>query len=920
MRWMKKTIFLWGLLLFCLSIAPVGAYAVPKTELTIKTVIDNINEVGSDVKTKAFTYNVKQVVDMERFSKQCLVPYADAVVKGFTWKHNQTQTITFSASPRSGNPHWFFFAPAGGTHSQISLTKVEFGYNTGSYTYNDGGKAPVVVKDSTWAQVLNNNKGKAEVVLHFRYNPTIGEVANDPEPKVIYNKMIDYLGDGAHNPDTNVKGANDYRLYLTLETEKKEKDKDKDIIFVLDTSGSMGAQFGNGKTRFQQMKETVISATEVLMKNPNNRVSIVRFSKRAEEIIRNSSNKAAVISAVNKLNSPYGTNYYEGLTMSGNILRSLVDPNRETVVFFITDGEPTGAEPGVNASTINSRQYDIVLIYAMEAARSFPTVDRFYSVFMGSGSGSASKLQTITQRVNVKNEKYMIQAKDSQEMKNTFDRFLSKVGGSLFDVEIEDQLSQYVEYTGESKVVQVTDGVSKTLVQGRDYQLTYDSQSKKVNMKLIGNTAPDSRYILSFNVRASEQALAEYDINNAYPNVGDSGTDYPGNATSSGKRGFFSNAVAKLKYKFDGGRPIEKVYAKPVIQLVKPNEIPVLIEPKKVLTGKELQKDQFEFELYEETPQGKVVIGTAKNEADGTIKFDSLNVTRAGKFTYRMREIIPSTPELGMTYDETVFDVNVTVVWENNVLVVKKIEYPKQPTFVNKYEPLPVSVTLKAEKELVGRALKNNEFEFTLAQAGSSVLQSKRNTSGGNVTFDPIKFTKVGEYEYTIREAVPTPSDKNIRYDMTIKNVTVKVTDAGGYLVADVSYTPDNIFRNEFFYPPVKSVISLKKVLTGMRLDGLRFDFELKDMQTGETVVVQNLNNGDILYPDIEFKDPGVYKFEVRELLPKNPDKYMTYDTKKVIKVTVTVTDDGSGTLVTQTDYTPEAVFYNSYKIRGGIW
>lgn len=919
-----KNIF-WGYLLILMflftfdlqSYASVGALNV-----RVRTVIENIDEAPAEVRTKSFNYNIIRTVNMYRIEGKCLVPNDNSPKKGFSWKHGQISTISFNGIRGNTSYDILLFQSAANTDAHVSLSRIEYAGNTRAYTYNDGGRANTSVTPFNWAEIINSNSRSAELTLYFRYNPDIGELGKAPDPEVSYSKQIDYLGDGGGNPDTSAGGPNDYRLYLSLATEETAKEKDKDIVFLLDVSNSMTAPLGTA-TRFDHMKSTLASTIGTLTQNPNNRISIIRFGTNTQTLISHSSDKAGLKQIVDNMALPGGseggTNYYSAFKEAGSILAGLNDPGRETVVFFLTDGLPTSALPAVNAVGY-TKQYEVALPYAVDAASAFPKTDRFYSVFIGDSPGDASGLQTVTQKIDVSIEKYMVHVSSPEQLKNTFDRFLSRVGGLLFDVKIEDELSEYVDYAGESKVVRIKGGNESRLLASTDYRLSVDASSKKVILELIGNTVAGARYVLSFNVRANDNALVYYDVNKSYPHIGDEGTDYRDNVTSSMQPGFYSNAQAVLRYKFDGGHSAEKLYPKPVIQVVAPPAIPVVIEGKKELTGMDLEADQFEFELYEEAENGeKKTVSSAKNDENGNIVFDSLNVSRPGNYRYFMREIIPAAPQPGMTYDETVFEIEVKIEWIDNELKATEINYKEVPVFKNNYEAAPVIVTIEALKELEGRALASGEFEFTLTQNGA-VIGTARNGGDGKVSFDPITISMPNEYEYMIREVPPIPSDPHIIYDVAPRKVKVKVWDAGGRLQADVSYEPDNIFKNKFQFRPVQPVIQLKKVLYGMRLEGASFSFQLEDLSTGEKTVVSNNNQGEIIFSDIIFSAPGTYLYEVRELLPDHPNEYMTYDTEKVIQVTVTVSDDGTGDLQADVDFSEDPVFYNYYKVRGGIW
>jgi pilin isopeptide linkage protein len=197
-------------------------------------------------------------------------------------------------------------------------------------------------------------------------------------------------------------------------------------------------------------------------------------------------------------------------------------------------------------------------------------------------------------------------------------------------------------------------------------------------------------------------------------------------------------------------------------------------------------------------------------------------------------------------------------------------------------------------------------------------VETVSNDGSGKIKFSTLTFTKEGTYTYLIRESVPIPADPNITYDLKTITAKVLVTDLGGKLKAEASYWPDQVFNNHFSYQPESAAIELKTVLTGMQLTTGLFEFELKDMVSGEVQKSENRADGIISF-FVSYDEPGEHTYQVRELKPSNPVQYMNYDSKE-ITVTVKVEDDGTGNLVTTVDYPGGKTFYNTYKIRGGIW
>ncbi|MGI5990351.1 MAG: InlB B-repeat-containing protein, partial [Lachnospiraceae bacterium] len=90
------------------------------------------------------------------------------------------------------------------------------------------------------------------------------------------------------------------------------------------------------------------------------------------------------------------------------------------------------------------------------------------------------------------------------------------------------------------------------------------------------------------------------------------------------------------------------------------------IAAKKILAGGTLADGQFSFELRDADGQ---TLQTAKNGSDGLVMFDRLSFASEGTYTYTVREVLPedADPSLdgiqkdGVTYDETVYTVTVTV-------------------------------------------------------------------------------------------------------------------------------------------------------------------------------------------------------------------------------------------------------------------
>ncbi|WP_000563152.1 Spy0128 family protein, partial [Streptococcus sp. C300] len=198
----------------------------------------------------------------------------------------------------------------------------------------------------------------------------------------------------------------------------------------------------------------------------------------------------------------------------------------------------------------------------------------------------------------------------------------------------------------------------------------------------------------------------------------------------------------------------------------------------KVLEGKALEADKYEFELKE----GDKVVATAKNAADGTVTFEDIKYAAAGNHTYTISEKAGS--EKGVTYDTAKHEVKVAVTDNGQGQLVATVT-DNNPTFTNTYKAATTSATITAKKVLNGKALEAGKYEFELKE-GDKVVATAKNAADGTVTFPAISYDAAGPHTYTITEKAG--SEAGVTYDTATHEVTVNVTDNGqGQLVATVT-------------------------------------------------------------------------------------------------------------------------------------
>lgn len=322
------------------------------------------------------------------------------------------------------------------------------------------------------------------------------------------------------------------------------------------------------------------------------------------------------------------------------------------------------------------------------------------------------------------------------------------------------------------------------------------------------------------------------------------------------------------------------------------------IRATKTLDGKDLEKDEFTFELRDASGS---VVQTAKNAANGQVIFEAIEYEKAGAYDYVLAEV-PGT-EAGVTYDTTTYPVRVTVESKDGALaaaVTYKVSTDKdakyettEPTFKNTFASS--SAVIKATKELEGRDLKANEFEFELKDEDGEVVDTAKNAADGTVTFDSISYSKAGTYKYTIVEK--SNGLANVTYDQSEFTATVTVEKKDGKLTTKVEYSTDPVFKNTYTEPTDKSVkvqVTAKKELTGRDLRAGEFHFTLTSSSGKVLDTITNNASGDIIFQNLTFYKAGTYTYYIAEVQESNVN--MTYDSS-VYEVVITVTADKNGKL-----------------------
>ena len=193
------------------------------------------------------------------------------------------------------------------------------------------------------------------------------------------------------------------------------------------------------------------------------------------------------------------------------------------------------------------------------------------------------------------------------------------------------------------------------------------------------------------------------------------------------------------------------------------------ISASKILEGRALKDGEFSFTLLDEA--GKV-LQTKQNATDGSVAFDEISYSQedAGKtFHYTIKEVIPTSQEKGMTYDQASIEVTVTVTKDDASNTINAaVAYGEKKSFKNTFvtseiPPTPPTVD-KPEAKLYtiqlhkvngeGQALAGAVFGLFEADGVTAVANpygegqaTATSDSNGLVTFKGF-----GSKDYVVRE------------------------------------------------------------------------------------------------------------------------------------------------------------------------
>lgn len=336
----------------------------------------------------------------------------------------------------------------------------------------------------------------------------------------------------------------------------------------------------------------------------------------------------------------------------------------------------------------------------------------------------------------------------------------------------------------------------------------------------------------------------------------------------------------------------------------------VILQAGKTINGQTPDTQQFQFVLKDGDGN---LLQTVTNDG-GSIVFEKITYDKAGVYTYTIEEI--NAGQRGYSYDSTVYTVTVTVTDDGNGNLTAEASYSESgtaPVFRNTYVPDQTGAVLGGAKTLIGKDLTAGTYSFVLKAADGTEIETVENKGDGSFSFTEIVYDTIGIYRYTISEVGGGTRADGVTYDKSVYNVTVTVTDEGGWLKATVVYTKNGeeasvAFTNTYEAMPVQ--VSLKaggKTYTNLHtgesiaLTGGEFSFVLKDAEGNVLQTVKNDSDGAFFFKDLSFETVDTYIYTVEEVIGEVNG--VTYS-REVYTATIQVSDNGKGQLEAKVSYT----------------
>ena len=405
-----------------------------------------------------------------------------------------------------------------------------------------------------------------------RVSLSSGNEARTPQ----HQKYIKYNGNDSYTLTLNVTGQ--------AETITGEKPK-VDVLLIVDRSGSMDEDYERRTSRLEKLQEVVTEEgglTDAILNNEgiDARMAVVAYSGSEDwrlplvgwtgaayddaSTLRGwTSSKNQIDNTVNGISANGGTNCEAGLYQGANVLESAREEAQKFVI-FLSDGDPTfyytpdSNYPNDYGYTQgNGGNYDATAArHAVDQVKAIQGLGGFYTIGISKDSNQSFMKSLVNASDAEKKQFYS--AAEADDLAKAFEEITADIiNYTCRDITITDTLSDYVKLPGDSleqaayTATAVNENGQTQDISDVDIRVSYDKDTRTVTAEFPEDYVLEQgwTYSVSFHV---EPAQAAYDVyaESGYPHTGSENSDAPGNTTSSGQAGFYSNTAATLTYTY----------------------------------------------------------------------------------------------------------------------------------------------------------------------------------------------------------------------------------------------------------------------------------------------------------------------------------------------------------------------------------
>lgn len=632
--------------------------------------------------------------------------------------------------------------------------------------------------------------------------------------------------------------GDEYTLHLTASGDSTSSTvttaTPADIVLVMDKSGSM-----NKNNRDANAQKAAKDLAKKLLTTENStdqqvRMAVVTFNKNATLKQDFTTSASRIESAVSQ--TPDGGTNWEAALKQANDLQGRSGVKKH--IIFLSDGDPTYRTSSYGGScysysyswwghytpqpeyttkaTCKAAGYywlgenpdggsdgaygagdsdDYGFNYAAALAEANKRGDA--ALYVVKTSTDAKKMTDLATEANAVNGEEF-DGTNAENLTNAFNQIYSSITSSakIKVFSITDTLSQRVDPVEFSNATNGTDITQYVTVKNGStkltsgYTATYSvdsSDNRTVTVTFNGTDGTDGIVAektdaidVSFKVKPSDAAYADYADKNKYPDTGDADT---GNV-SAGKQGYYSNADAKLNYcvltEVNGATSCvrtEAEYPHPVVQ-VKLGKINITKQWK----GSGEHADSVTVQL-----QRKAIGATTDAENVG----NPITLNAAHKWTTTVDNLLPGyTYSVVETSDDDRYDVSYA---GNDADLTKKMVWSSadkgtlNATITNTRKTVSLSNAISVKKNLTGRDWKDSDqFDFTLEAEDNAPLPAsckdqqpctvtvKHDSTEHSAAFSDITYN-AGDATYTYYVTENSGSISALHYSQAKYKVVVTV-------------------------------------------------------------------------------------------------------------------------------------------------